>query len=156
MTVDEDGLVRTCTVNYRLVRSDLPIEDLRMYFTGIKYKEMEISVQRLCVILPLEEQDSDWSSLVGSGKIVSSVSWCNRSPLVSTLDTYIGSLESDILEDLDLVQLNDPYQVCARQMLMASYRSTVQKVVKSKKVSQSVSRMHSDLRCYIDTMGPEV
>ena len=156
VTVDEDDLVRTCTVNYCLVRSDLPVEDLRMYFTGIKYKEMEISIQRLCVILPVEEQDSDWSSLVGSRKIVSSVSWCNRSPLVSTLDTYIGSPESDELVDLDLVQLNDPYQVCARQRLVASYRSTVQKVVKSKKVSQSVLRMHSDLRCYMDTMEPKV
>ena len=55
--VDQDGLVRTCQVRYRLVRSDLPAEQLRIYFKGLKFKSIRVPVQRLCVILPVEEQD---------------------------------------------------------------------------------------------------
>ena len=46
MQVDDDGLVRTCTVQYRLVRSDLPVEDLRIYFKGLKFKTLRVPVQR--------------------------------------------------------------------------------------------------------------
>ena len=53
--VDQDGLVRTCEVHYRLVRSDLPVEELRFYFKGLKFKWIRVPVQRLCVILPVEE-----------------------------------------------------------------------------------------------------
>ena len=55
--VDEDGLVRTCTVDYRLVRSDLPPEEMRFYYKGLKCKELRVPVQRLCIILPVEEQE---------------------------------------------------------------------------------------------------
>ena len=34
--VDKDGLVRTCIVQYRLIRSDLPKEQMRIYFEGLK------------------------------------------------------------------------------------------------------------------------
>ena len=54
--VDEDSLVRTCTVGYRLVRSDLPPEELRLYFKVLKCKKFRVLVQRLCIILPVEEQ----------------------------------------------------------------------------------------------------
>ena len=56
--IDADGLVRTCTVAYRLVRSDLPPEELRFYYKGLKYKEIRVPVQRLCMILPVEEQEN--------------------------------------------------------------------------------------------------
>ena len=54
---DTDNLVRTCEVSYRLVRSDLPADELRFYFKGLKYKKIRVPVQRLCVILPVEEQE---------------------------------------------------------------------------------------------------
>ena len=54
--LDEDGLVRTCVVEYRLVRSDLPAEELRIYFKGLKFKKIRVPVQRLSLILPVEEQ----------------------------------------------------------------------------------------------------
>ena len=54
--VDEDGLVRTCVVQYRLVRSDLPKEDMMIYFKGLKCKSIRVPVQRLVMILPIEEQ----------------------------------------------------------------------------------------------------
>ena len=54
--VDKDGLVRTCTVQYRIVRADLPMEDMRIYFKGLAFKFLRVPVQRLVVILPVEEQ----------------------------------------------------------------------------------------------------
>ena len=55
--VDEDGLVRSCVVGYRLVRSDMPKEDLRFYYKGLKVKRIRVGVQRLCLILPFEERE---------------------------------------------------------------------------------------------------
>ena len=55
--VDQDGLVRTCQVRYRLVRSDLPAEEMRIYFRGLQYRKLRALVQRLCVVLPVEEQE---------------------------------------------------------------------------------------------------
>ena len=54
--MDSDGLIRTCVVSYRLVRCDLPREEMRIYLKGLKFKEIRVPIQRLCVILPVEEQ----------------------------------------------------------------------------------------------------
>ena len=54
--LDDDGLVRTCVVQYRLVRSDLPKEDMLIYFKGLKCKSIRVPVQRLVMIYPVEEQ----------------------------------------------------------------------------------------------------
>ena len=42
-------------MDYRIVRSDLPKEEMKLYFHGIKWKKLRAPVQRLCVILPVEE-----------------------------------------------------------------------------------------------------
>jgi hypothetical protein len=39
-----------------LVRSDLPKEDMMIYFKGLKCKSIRVPVQRLVMILPIEEQ----------------------------------------------------------------------------------------------------
>ena len=54
---DKDNLIRTCVVGYRLIQKDLPIDQLRLYFKGIKWKKLRVPVQRLCLILPVEEYD---------------------------------------------------------------------------------------------------
>lgn len=54
--VDDDGLVRTCIVSYRLVRQDLPEKTIRLY-KGITYKEIKVAIQRLVMLLPIEEQE---------------------------------------------------------------------------------------------------
>ena len=54
--VDPDGLVRTVTVAYSLL-SDLPSKD-RLEYKGIKKKILKVPVQRLVLILPVEERDS--------------------------------------------------------------------------------------------------
>ena len=49
-----DGLVRTCTVIYKLVKSSS--KNLRDIFKDITSKEVRLPVQRLVLILPVEEQ----------------------------------------------------------------------------------------------------
>ena len=34
--LNSDSLVRTCEVAYRVVRCDLPVEELRIYMKGLK------------------------------------------------------------------------------------------------------------------------
>ena len=55
--VDLDGLIRTCVVGYRIVRSDMPVEELRLYYKGLKFKRIRVPVQRLIILLPVEEQE---------------------------------------------------------------------------------------------------
>ena len=52
--LDEDGLVRTCTVKYSLIK---PIDAKnRSSLRGVVPKEVRVPVQRLVLILPVEEQ----------------------------------------------------------------------------------------------------
>ena len=51
--VDSDGLVRTCNVLYKLIKSSVNKEDVR---AGVTTKELRVPVQRLVLILPVEEQ----------------------------------------------------------------------------------------------------
>ena len=55
--VDEDNLVRTCKVAYRLVK---PVTDANQYSTDdVVRKEIRVPVQRLVLILPIEEQKNN-------------------------------------------------------------------------------------------------
>ena len=68
--VDEDKVIRTCTVGYRIVRSDIPAEEMRIYLNGLKFKKIRVPVQRLCVILPIEEsEEPDFTKKMNSGKV---------------------------------------------------------------------------------------
>ena len=49
-----DGLVRTCTVVYKLVKGSS--KNLRDIFTDVTSKQVRLPVQRLVLILPVEEQ----------------------------------------------------------------------------------------------------
>ena len=56
--VDEvDGLVHTCTVVYSLL-AELKKSD-RAKYKGITKKRIRVAVQRLVLILPVEERDQD-------------------------------------------------------------------------------------------------
>ena len=52
--VDEDLLVRTCTVTYKLVKPSA--RNSRDIFKDITTKKVRVPVQRLILILPVEEQ----------------------------------------------------------------------------------------------------
>ena len=52
--VDGDGLVRTCTVKYKLVKPITP--NNKETVEDVVSKEVRVPVQRLVLILPVEEQ----------------------------------------------------------------------------------------------------
>ena len=54
VVVDADGLVRTCTVTYKLIKSTST--SLRNIHEDITTKQIAVPVQRLIIILPIEEQ----------------------------------------------------------------------------------------------------
>ena len=59
--VDSDGLVRTVTVEYSLL-AELAEAD-RLTYKGITKKRLRVPVQRLVLILPVEERDQDLSGV---------------------------------------------------------------------------------------------
>ena len=54
VTLDSDNLVRTCSVTYKLMKSS--VTTLRNIHKDITTKEITVPVQRLILILPIEEQ----------------------------------------------------------------------------------------------------
>ena len=55
VVVDEDKLVRTVKVEYSIL-SDLCVAD-RLAYKGVTKKRITVAVQRLCLILPVEERE---------------------------------------------------------------------------------------------------
>ena len=60
---DADGCVRTVTVEYSIL-SELSEKD-RLEYKGITKKRLRVPVQRLVIILPVEERDTDTSTSEG-------------------------------------------------------------------------------------------
>ena len=152
---DEDGLVRTYIVGYRLVRSDLPVEEMRLYFKGIKWKQIRVPVQRLVVILPVEEQEgpgflkrSRFSSVCD--KIV--IKSCqNISDRGEQLDPTFYTSAS--LDELDSSEFGDAIQVRGRDYLVHCYRNSLVKRHKVQTTYRSVKILH---RAYSDIFGCRV
>ena len=146
--VDEDGLVRTCTVDYRLVRSDLPVEELRLYFKGLKCKELRVPVQRLCIILPVEEQGE--SGYLGKKAIVKQVDDVTEEVMCVAEVTSVENSKvtegdfkhEECTEDYDDVQLNDERQISARSFLVKNYKCAKMKKMRTQETSRSVKFLH--------------
>ena len=60
VVVDDDQLVRTVVVEYSLL-AELPVAD-RLAYKGVTKKRITVAVQRLCLILPVEEREEISSS----------------------------------------------------------------------------------------------
>ena len=60
VVVDPDKLVRTVTVEYSIL-SELPVAK-RLLYKGVTKKRITVAVQRLCLILPVEEREENFSS----------------------------------------------------------------------------------------------
>ena len=159
--IDDDNLVRTCTVSYRLIRSDLPPEEMRIYFNGIKYKEIRVPVQRLCVILPIEEQGEDFLGYSGIPEAAKK-SWTSvekgdqSSPRMSKKIEGISqcglkNMEEDgSVSGIDDVRLNDPSQVVARTRLIKMYRCSLVKAVKTQRYQKSIAMLHNAFSQFLD------
>ena len=103
MEKDADGLIRTCNVRYRLLRYDLPAEDMKFYFKGLRFKTIDVPVQRLSLILPVEEQNLLPSELLKYAVIAEGLS-CDGQVLEDSmdLDQKTGKLSCE--NDVGLVQ----------------------------------------------------
>ena len=165
--IDRDGLVRTCLVGYRLVRSDLPIEELRFYYKGLKCKKLRVPVQRLCVILPVEEygepaflqkaeNDQD-NKTIDEGNTVDDyetvadiveeteqgeVAVQNRT--TEQVDAAGEDSEEKVIEDFDSVRLNDAKQVSARNNLVTSMKLNKEMKKKVRITSKSAKALHGE------------
>ena len=165
--IDPDGLVRTCQVRYRLVRSDLPAKELRIYFKGLKFKTIRVPVQRLCVLLAVEDQgqpaflmkcvtDEKTSEPIDMGEADNDVIEDNvggeateKADTADDIDDNVGgeaTEEADAAynapEDFDEVKLGDDAQVSARNMLVQSFRTSVVKKKKVKVTNRSMKTLH--------------
>ena len=131
------------------MRSDLPAKELRIYFNGLKFKNIRVPVQRLCVVLVVKDQgqpaflmkcatDEKTSEPIDMGDTNNDV-----------IDDNIGgeaTVEADAAyktpEDFDEVELGDAAQVSARNMLVQSFRTSVVKKKKVQVTNRSMKILH--------------
>ena len=100
--VDKDGLVRTCTVQYRIVRSDLPMEDLRIYFKGLTFKSLRVPVQRLVVILPVEEQGVQGRVVRDEDEVITS----EEMDETSIMEEFVRGCDNDDVKEVEEIGKN--------------------------------------------------
>ena len=158
--IDTDGLVRTCVVGYRLVRSDMPVEELRFYYKGLKCKELRVPVQRLCIILPVEEYDepeflrksdkepekstSEEENKLSEEETVGEVGNTLEKRSGTERETVEEKCKEEMLEEYDEIKLNDAKQVSARNCLIRSYRESKEKKRKVRITDKSAKSLHGD------------
>lgn len=149
--IDQDDLVRTCLVGYRLVRSDMPAEELKFYYKGMKWKEIGVPIQRLCIILPVEEhgvpeflkKGNDETEEVGGNKSGNEES--RQKEELSHKKENGQNQEFGHIEDLDDIALNDKEQKSARLRLVESFRISKVKKKGRKETSRSVKTLHRNM-----------
>ena len=149
---DPDGLVRTCLVGYRLVRSDMPVEELKIYFKGLKWKQLRVPVQRLCIILPVEEYGVPEYLRKAVGHVIEEnvgikPDETEEADMIKETELGIRDEEKQveeelIIEDIDDTDLNDEEQIEARKLLVSSYQVSLMKKQRVQKTSRSVKILH--------------
>ena len=134
--LDSDGLVRTCEVAYRLVRCDLPVAELRLYLKGLKYKRIRVPIQRLCVILPVEEQDGPSILRKSDEEIVG-----------TDLDNFFVCSVEEQVDDKTISVLSE--EVAARNRLVQAYRATKVKSIRKQRTTRSVRMLHKKFSYFV-------
>ena len=147
--VDDDGLVRTCTVGYRLVRSDLPPEEQRLYYKGLKYKQIRVPVQRLCVILPIEEhKEPGYLTRGGQDDQIVKDDFVEEKNVVEEsgdegiVDGDTTSRDLTEVVNVDEVEMIEAEQIAARAMLVKNFRVTKVKTDRIQQTNRSVQMLH--------------
>ena len=151
--IDIDGLVRTCEVRYRLVRSDLPVKDLRLYFKGLTFKKLRVPVLRLCVILPIEEQRHPDNFLTTKNlnedtkenrdDYGAHIKEKNIKPKRNDKEEE-KCLQQHDLEEVENMKLNDPSQEIARNSLVGTYRLSLARRIRVQHSNRSVRIIHKN------------
>ena len=135
---DEDGLVRTCVVEYRLVRADIPHSEMKIYLKGLKHKKIRVPVQRLCLILPVEEQNGG------------SIDTFKEKIVPYKKDTTVIVGKSSVISDDEEneVNLNEPKQIVARNLLIEKFRYSKLKKQKIQKTSKTIKYLNQVLSSF--------
>ena len=141
--LDSDGLVRTCEVAYRLVRCDMPVEELRLYLKGLKYKRIRVPIQRLCVILPVEEQE-------GPSFLRRSVEETVKSDVDQGVVDQVHSDKDKVEEQVDDDTISDlSDEVAARNYLVQAYRASKVKRIREQRTNRSVRMLHRKFSYFV-------
>ena len=139
--VDEDGLVRTCVVKYRLVRSDLPKEDMMIYFKGLKCKSIRVPVQRLVMILPVEEQS------VG----VKEANEVRGNVKKTEVETAHENIVGVSVDDEDLTEEKEQgVEVVEKSFWIQSFRMSLMRKHKVMKTTRTVKSLMRDFSSYLE------
>lgn len=142
--MNEDGLVRTCTVQYRLIRADLPVEDLRIYFKGLTFKSLRVPVQRLVIILPVEEQGGAHANIVTEEKgdeVITSEKIVELNEKEENEDK--GDNDSVVDKEVEVQEKT------GKSYWMNMYRETLLKKQKVQKTTRTVSQLRKNLSVFV-------
>ena len=142
--MNEDGLVRTCTVQYRLFRADLPVEDLRIYFNGLTFKSLRVPVQRLVIILPVEEQGGAHANIVTEEKgdeVITSEKIVELNEKEENEDK--GDNDSVVDKEVEVQEKT------GKSYWMNMYRETLLKKQKVQKTTRTVSQLRKNLSVFV-------
>ena len=142
--MNEDGLVRTCTVQYRLFRADLPVEDLRIYFKGLTFKSLRVPVQRLVIILPVEEQGGAHANIVTEEKgdeVITSEKIVELNEKEENEDK--GDNDSVVDKEVEVQEKT------GKSYWMNMYRETLLKKQKVQKTTRTVSQLRKNLSVFV-------
>ena len=156
------------------MRSDLPAKELRIYFKGLKFKNIRVPVQRPCVILAVEDQgqptflmkcaiDEQTSEPMNMGDTGDAVIEDNiggeateRADTADDIDDNVGgeaTVEADAAyktpEDFDEVELGDAVQVSDRNMFVQSFRISVVKKKKVQVTNRSMKILHRKFTMFV-------
>ena len=149
---DEDGLVRTCLVGYRLVRSDMPAEELKFYYKGMKWKEIRVPIQRLCVILPIEEHGvpdflKKQEQVLDVDRELVNLILSDDEVVVrrSFEEEVVEVVGPELVKDLDDIGFNDERQRKTRFNLVQSYKLSLVKEHRVQQTNRSVKLLHKKL-----------
>ena len=123
---DTDGLIRTCTVDYRLIRYDLPADEMKIYLSGLKFKQIRVPVQRLSMVLPVEEHGFSDTKNTADGEPI------GKSSCVRVVEDTKGLVTKDYCDVPDKLQLSDGV------VLAAQFNISRKKKIKCHRSSRSI------------------
>ena len=137
-------------MGYRLVRSDLPPEEQRLYYKGLKYKQIRVPVQRLCVILPIEEhKEPGYLTRGGQDDQIVKDDVVEESGDEGIVDGDTASRDLTEVVNVDEVEMIEAEQIAARVMLVKNFRATKVKTVRIQQTNRSVQMLHGKFAHFV-------
>ena len=118
----------------------------------MKWKQLRVPVQRLCIILPVEEYGVPEYLRKAVGHVIEEnvgIKPDENEEADMIKETELGIRDEEkqveeglIIEDIDDTDLNDEEQIEARKLLVSSYQVSLMKKQRVQKTSRSVKILH--------------